>query len=68
MAFKCRKILFTVVQILLITLAIFVASHESEVACRPLLLHHQWSRDQGLLWQSLPNAPSPPSAGDPTHT
>ncbi|KAK7396416.1 hypothetical protein VNO78_17410 [Psophocarpus tetragonolobus] len=67
MTFSSRKILFTVVQILLITLFIFVASPESGVVCRPLFLHRQWSREYGLLLQSLENAPAPPSHGDPTH-
>ncbi|KAG5043566.1 hypothetical protein JHK87_007481 [Glycine soja] len=59
-----RGLLFA---ILLFTLIIFVASPESGVACRPLFLHYQWSWDYGLLMQSLPNAPAPPSTGDPTH-
>nr|KYP54815.1 hypothetical protein KK1_001015 [Cajanus cajan] len=68
MALSSRKILFTVVQLLLMTLFIFVASPESGVACRPLLLHGQWLNEPGLLWQSLPNAPAPPSGGDPIHS
>ncbi|KAL2321021.1 hypothetical protein Fmac_029990 [Flemingia macrophylla] len=69
MAFSSSKILITVVQLLLMTLFIFVASPESGVACRPLLLHGQWViREPGLLWQSLPNAPAPPSGGDPIHS
>ncbi|KAK7336835.1 hypothetical protein VNO77_17385 [Canavalia gladiata] len=67
MAFSHSKILFTVVQILLITFIIFIASPESGVDCRPLLIHYQWSWDYGLLLQSLPNGPAPGSKGDPTH-
>ncbi|KAG4913211.1 hypothetical protein AAZX31_19G148300 [Glycine max] len=67
MALSHRRILFTVLQIILFTLIIFVASPESGVACRPLFLHYQWSWDYGLLMQSLPNAPAPPSTGDSTH-
>ncbi|KAG4396325.1 hypothetical protein JHK82_053795 [Glycine max] len=68
MAFSSRKILFTIVQLLLMTLFIFVASPDSGVACRPLLLHPQWSREYyELVLQVLPNAPAPPSVPDPTH-
>ncbi|QCD97714.1 hypothetical protein DEO72_LG6g2426 [Vigna unguiculata] len=67
MALSHRRILSTVLQILLVTFMIFVASPESGVACRPLFLHYQWSWEYGLLFQSLPNAPAPPSGGDPTH-
>jgi len=60
---------FTVLQLVLFILFIFVASPESGVACsRPLLLRGHWSRQNDLLWQLLPNAPAPPSAGFPIHT
>ncbi|KAG4913215.1 hypothetical protein AAZX31_19G148400 [Glycine max] len=68
MDFSYRRFLFTVVQLLLIMLNIFVASPESRVACRPLLLHRQWSREYGLHLQSLPNGPAPPSGGFRIHT
>ncbi|RDX64610.1 hypothetical protein CR513_56814, partial [Mucuna pruriens] len=67
MGLSHRKMLITVVQILLFTLIIFVASPESRVACRPLFLHYQWSWEYGLLMQSLPNGAAPGSTGDPTH-
>ncbi|CAJ1902126.1 unnamed protein product [Sphenostylis stenocarpa] len=62
MTFSSRKMLFRVVQLLLMVLFIFVASPESGVACsRPLFLHRHWSREDEVLWQLLPNAPAPPS-------
>ncbi|KAL2321022.1 hypothetical protein Fmac_029991 [Flemingia macrophylla] len=67
MALSHRRTLFTVLQILLFTLVIFVASPESGVSCRPLFLHYQWSWEYGLLMQSLPNGNAPGSGGDNTH-
>ncbi|RDX90819.1 hypothetical protein CR513_27283, partial [Mucuna pruriens] len=68
MAFSYRKFLFTVLQLLFIILAVFLSSPQSGVACRPLLLHRQESREYGLLFQSLPNGPAPPSSGSHIHT
>lgn len=67
MDFSYRKILFTFVQFMLILVTIFIASPQSGVACRPLSLHREWSREYGLLWQLLSNNPAPGSNGDPTH-
>ncbi|KEH23879.1 hypothetical protein MtrunA17_Chr7g0260881 [Medicago truncatula] len=69
MAFSHKKMLFTVQQILLILFTIFIASPQSGVACRPLLVHNdQWSSEYGLVWQLLANSPAPPSGGgEPTH-
>ncbi|CAL5193719.1 unnamed protein product [Lathyrus oleraceus] len=65
MAFSNRMILF---RIFLLVLIIFVTS-QSKVDCRPLFIHYyEWSSwGNGLLLQSLPNAPAPPSTGDHTH-
>jgi len=50
-------------------ITIFVASPDCGVGCsRPLLLHHQWWREEGLVLQSLPNGPAPPSTGSRIHT
>ncbi|KAL9285023.1 hypothetical protein ACSQ67_024553 [Phaseolus vulgaris] len=49
-------------------ITIFVASPDSGVACsRPLLLHRQLWTEHGLVLQSLPNGPAPPSRGSPIH-
>ncbi|BAT85512.1 hypothetical protein VIGAN_04307000 [Vigna angularis var. angularis] len=65
-----RRCLFRVLQILFIMITIFVASPDSGVGCsRPLLLRHQWWREEErLVLQSLPNAPAPPSTGSKIHT
>ncbi|BAT85509.1 hypothetical protein VIGAN_04306600 [Vigna angularis var. angularis] len=69
MSFSSRKMIFALLQLLLFILFIFVASPESGVACsRPLFVHRHWSGENELLWQLLPNAPAPPSGGDPIHT
>nr|KYP70705.1 hypothetical protein KK1_009933 [Cajanus cajan] len=69
MVFSYRRFLFTVLQLVfMIILTIFVGCHECGVACRPLLLHRELSRDYGLLLQSLPNGPAPPSGGSRIHT
>jgi len=68
MAFSHKKMLFTVLQILLILFTIFIAFPQSGVACRPLLVHNEWSSEYGLVWQLLSNSPAPPSGGgDTTH-
>ncbi|KAL5059661.1 hypothetical protein RYX36_031265 [Vicia faba] len=65
MAFSYRMILF---RVLLLVLIIFVTS-QTRVDGRPLSInYYEWSSwGNGLLLQSLPNAPVPPSTGDPTH-
>ncbi|ESW34510.1 hypothetical protein PHAVU_001G158500 [Phaseolus vulgaris] len=66
--FSVRRLLFTVLQLVLIMITIFVASPDSGVACsRPLLLHRQLWTEHGLVLQSLPNSPAPPSRGSPIH-
>ncbi|CAL0326866.1 unnamed protein product [Lupinus luteus] len=64
MAFSYNNMLFITV---LIMLAIFVASPQGGVDGRPLLLHFQWSREYGLLFQALPNGSAPGSGGSSDH-
>ncbi|KAK7284091.1 hypothetical protein RJT34_18830 [Clitoria ternatea] len=66
MGFSYRRMLFVVLEIVLLSFTIFVGS-ESGVDCRPLFMHYQWSWEYGHLFQSLPNGGSPGSSGDPTH-
>ncbi|KAK7245389.1 hypothetical protein RIF29_40229 [Crotalaria pallida] len=67
MAFSFNKILFIVLQFVLIMLTVFVASPQGVVECRPLLAHFQWSREYGLLMQALPNGNAPGSGGSNDH-
>ncbi|KAL4370955.1 hypothetical protein HN51_015514 [Arachis hypogaea] len=68
MGLSYRKMVLMALQVVMIMVAIFiVATPESGVECRPLLLQSQGSREVALLFQSLPNGPSPPSSPDPTH-
>ncbi|OIW11271.1 hypothetical protein TanjilG_28362 [Lupinus angustifolius] len=64
MAFSYNKILLIIV---LIIMAIFVASPQGGVEGRPLLSHFQWSREYGLLFQALPNGSAPGSGGSNDH-
>jgi len=67
--FSDRRLLFTVLQLVLIMVTIFVASPDSGVACsRPLLLPRQRWSEHRLVLQSLPNGPAPPSSGFHGHT
>ncbi|XLU18097.1 hypothetical protein S245_054163 [Arachis hypogaea] len=54
-------------QLMLIVVLILMATPHSGAACRPLLVRPQWSRELGLLFESLPNGASPGSGGDKTH-
>ncbi|KAE9590446.1 hypothetical protein Lalb_Chr20g0107841 [Lupinus albus] len=67
MAVSFNKILFIVLQLVLVIFIIFVASPQSRADCRPLLLHFQWSNEYGLLLQALPNGHAPPSGGSKDH-
>lgn len=67
MALSYRKNIFIVMHLLLITLTIIIASPQPGVACRPLSLHRQWTREYGFLWQLLTNGPAPESHRDRTH-
>ncbi|CAL0310320.1 unnamed protein product [Lupinus luteus] len=67
MALSFNKILFIALQLLLLIFTIFVASPQSRVDCRPLLLHFQWSNEYGLLLQALPNGHAPGTGGSNDH-
>ncbi|OIW03414.1 hypothetical protein TanjilG_12011 [Lupinus angustifolius] len=67
MAFSLKKIIFIVVHLVVIMFTIFVASPQSGVACRPLLLNNQLSVAHELHLQARSNNPAPPSGGSKDH-
>ncbi|KAL4370956.1 hypothetical protein HN51_015515 [Arachis hypogaea] len=68
-SFSCmmKTLVFRVMHVMLIVMLVLMATPHSGAACRPLLVRAQWSRELGLLFESLPNGASPGSGGDKTH-
>ncbi|KAE9585539.1 hypothetical protein Lal_00018096 [Lupinus albus] len=64
MTFSYNKMLIIIVVMML---AIFVASPQGGVEGRPLLLHFQRAREYGLLLQALPNGSAPATGGSNDH-
>ncbi|CAL0310380.1 unnamed protein product [Lupinus luteus] len=67
MAFSFKKIFFIVLHLVVIMFTIFVASPQSRVACRPLLLNNHLSQARELNLQALSNDPAPSSGGSNDH-